>query len=278
MADVIICGTVAVDLVLRVRTLPRPGEQVDGRLDGWRMGGSAANLACGLASAGHNVHIVGSVGEDSATDALAGELARRGLRTEHLTRRRGYSSCALILVDDDGERTVIGLPSPQLEPLDPSGISVQVEADLLYVESCASCSAVGGTTTRAKLIATSLPGRTPSVGPAHLVVDSASQLRPEWVADPYANAKATFGDLLRWVVVTKGAAGAMAYGLDEVVTVPAVPAQQVDATGAGDAFAAGLLHGLLLGQPIRVRWLWAPGGGQRLSRRTSRSRRTSSAC
>ena len=82
------------------------------------------------------------------------------------------------------------------------------------------------------------------------MVDSASQFRSEWTDAPYAHARARFGDLLRWVVVTNGRAGATAYGPDEVITVPALPALQVDAAGAGDAFAAGLLHGLLLSQPI----------------------------
>ena len=41
------------------------------------------------------------------------------------------------------------------------------------------------------------------------------------------------------VVVTLGDAGALARNGDRVVRVPAVPAEAVDVTGAGDAFAAG---------------------------------------
>jgi len=58
------------------------------------------------------------------------------------------------------------------------------------------------------------------------------------------------GERLKWVVVTRGAAGADAYGAASELHVDAVAADQVDATGAGDAFTVGLLHGLLQGDDM----------------------------
>jgi sugar/nucleoside kinase (ribokinase family) len=49
------------------------------------------------------------------------------------------------------------------------------------------------------------------------------------------------------VVVTLGEDGALATSGDRTVRVPAVPAEAVDVTGAGDAFAAGLVAGLVGG-------------------------------
>jgi sugar/nucleoside kinase (ribokinase family) len=54
------------------------------------------------------------------------------------------------------------------------------------------------------------------------------------------------------VVVTRGRDGATAYGADGACHVPARPARQVDTTGAGDAFAVGLITGLLDGRDIRA--------------------------
>jgi adenosine kinase len=50
------------------------------------------------------------------------------------------------------------------------------------------------------------------------------------------------------LIVTRGAAGASIYTRSEEFTIPAAPVQAVvDPTGCGDAFRAGLLHGLLHG-------------------------------
>jgi hypothetical protein len=59
MADIVVFGVVAADVVVRTGTAQatRCGEGL-----GWRMGGSSANVACGLSSAGHNVRLAGPVG------------------------------------------------------------------------------------------------------------------------------------------------------------------------------------------------------------------------
>jgi sugar/nucleoside kinase (ribokinase family) len=54
------------------------------------------------------------------------------------------------------------------------------------------------------------------------------------------------------VVVTRGARGADAYGPDGCDHVAGGTARQVDATGAGDAFAAGLIAALLAGDGIQA--------------------------
>jgi sulfofructose kinase len=58
------------------------------------------------------------------------------------------------------------------------------------------------------------------------------------------------GQRLNWVVVTRGREGADAYAASSELNVDAVAADQIDATGAGDAFTVGLLHGLLPGNDM----------------------------
>lgn len=60
-----------------------------------------------------------------------------------------------------------------------------------------------------------------------------------------------------WVVVKRGARGALALSDAGEISVPAVPVEApVDPTGAGDAFAGGLVAALVGGS-----WRTAPGGG-----------------
>jgi adenosine kinase len=57
----------------------------------------------------------------------------------------------------------------------------------------------------------------------------------------------------RAVIVTRGAEGSLLRRGDDVVEIPAVPAERVvDPTGAGDAYRAGLLHGLGRGLPLET--------------------------
>jgi len=46
------------------------------------------------------------------------------------------------------------------------------------------------------------------------------------------------------VFLTRGASGALALTRDDAIAIPAVPVDVVDTIGAGDTFAAGLLHAL----------------------------------
>lgn len=49
------------------------------------------------------------------------------------------------------------------------------------------------------------------------------------------------------VCITRGAAGAALYAGGQLTEVDGIPVEVVDTVGAGDAFAAGLLHGVLAG-------------------------------
>jgi sugar/nucleoside kinase (ribokinase family) len=246
VADVAVYGTVAADVVLRVPALPHPGDHIKADPLGWRLGGSSANVACGLASAGHQVRLVGPVGTDAMAEALVAELERLGVRTDHLIRIDLPSPRALILLGPDGERTILVIDRlaevsafPIDDPPDVDGV------DCIFVESYERFSTtVAERSPDALVVATPPSGRGRS-WPADLVVGSERQYPETWLASPFESALPVAGPRLRWVVVTRGRRGADAYGPDDSWHVDARPARQVDATGAGDAFAAGLIAGLL---------------------------------
>jgi sugar/nucleoside kinase (ribokinase family) len=78
---------------------------------GWRIGGSSANVAFGLSTAGHHVRMVGQVGTDAMGDHLLAELDRHGVDTEYTFPADAASPRTLILLDDTGERTIIAVDS-----------------------------------------------------------------------------------------------------------------------------------------------------------------------
>jgi len=55
-------GVVTADVILRVQRIPAPGDQVNAKTLGRRIGASSANVACGLSTAGHHVGLVSPIG------------------------------------------------------------------------------------------------------------------------------------------------------------------------------------------------------------------------
>ena len=244
-------GVVATDVVLRVQHIPTPGDHVNAEALGWRIGGSSANVACGLSSAGHHVRLVGPVGRDAMGNHLLAELEQHGVDIEYTFRVDAASPRTLILLDYTGERTIIAVdsgpgPSSFLPAHGPDLSSV----DCVYVEGYTRYPASTAASAESALLVTSPPVPDATTWPATVVVGSETQYHDVTSAGMFETVRSVSGDRLEWVVVTRGEAGAAAYSASSELHVDAVAADQVDATGAGDAFSVGLLHGLLRGDDM----------------------------
>jgi sugar/nucleoside kinase (ribokinase family) len=227
--------------------LPQADESAPARELGWRIGGSSANLACGLASLGHDVELIGVFGSDAMADHLYRELDQRGVRTSRSIRVDLPAPRALILIDEQGERTIIELDHVSAADAYPiSALPDLRGAECIFVESYERFPwhQVGELTDT--LVVATPPPADAMRWPADVLIGSEHQYASAMLVDPFETAREIAGPRLRWTIVTRGARGADAFGPGGSCHVDAVPVQkQVDATGAGDAFAAGLVHGLL---------------------------------
>lgn len=269
MSRAIVFGTVAADIVLRVPVVPPAGTLTNGHLLGWRLGGSSANIACALAAARHDAELVGPVGSDTMAEALLDDLRRRGVGTDRAVRMHGPSPRAFILLDERGERTIIVVDQDSCvtsfrmrEVPDLNGV------DLVYVQGYCQYPVGIATAAPSALIVTTPPSSARTSWPADVVVGSEEQFQTGWLRSPFDSMRPLAGARLRWVVVTRGARGADACGRAGSLHVPACPAEQVDTTGAGDAFVAGLMHGLATGgdivEAMRVGAAWGAAAVGRL--------------
>jgi sugar/nucleoside kinase (ribokinase family) len=251
VAEIAVLGTVAADVVVMLEVLPRSGDHVSGEMLGWRLGGSSANVACGLAAAGHDVELVGPVGDDATADALLAELQRRGVGTTRCTRVFAPAPQALILLEESGERSIVQLDRafeaqafPIMNTPDLHG------ADCVYVESYTRFPVDLITPPSRALLVATAPATGHRTWPADILVGSERQYPSSWLAAPFTSGRLVAGDRLRWVIVTRGGRGVDAYGPTGTIHVDSRPARQMDATGAGDAFVAGFVSGLLNGGSI----------------------------
>jgi sulfofructose kinase len=208
-------------------------------------------VACGLSTAGHHVRLVGPVGTDSMGDHLLAELQRYGVDTEYSFRSDAASPRTLILLDDTGERTIIAVdtraePSLFLPIRQPDLRSV----DCVYVEGYTRYPTDTAAAAESALLVTSPPVPGATTWPADIVIGSETQYHDGSPAGMFEAVRSVSGERLMWVVVTRGREGADAYAASSNVHADAVAAHQMDATGAGDAFTVGLLHGLLQGDDM----------------------------
>jgi ribokinase len=226
--ELTVVGSINLDLVARVSSLPRPGETLTATSFARFPGGKGANQAVAAARLGATVTMIGAVGEDvHADEALAG-LRGAGvtLRLEHT----GATGVALILVADDGENQIVVVPGANhaLTPASPGGaVLCQLE-----VPDAAVLAAASGASFFALNAA---PARTLDVEPDLLIVN---RLEHERMSRG------------RLVAVTYGADGAALFeGGREVARARPPAVDAVDGTAAGDAFAACLVVSLLEGRP-----------------------------
>jgi sugar/nucleoside kinase (ribokinase family) len=249
MARIAVVGSVAEDEVLCLPEPLREGLHRDATSRERRLGGGGANTAVPLAHAGHDVVLVAPLGTDERGDWLLGRLQEAGVDTSALVRVEGESTRSVVLVDPAGERTIVNVhrcresgPPKRLEAL---------EVDALYVRSrdLELAGLMAAHARRATVVA-HVPPLARGSRPAHVLVGSGSDLPREFVADPWDAGEGVAGTLLRWVVVTLGPHGAEVVSADDRTATPAPTVEAVDTTGAGDVFAAGLVHALLAGQPM----------------------------
>ncbi len=115
-----VVGSINIDLVVRARHIPRPGETTMGQSFQTFFGGKGANQAVGVARLGYPVSMVGKVGSDGFGDQLLAELKRAGVDHETVTRVAGPSGVAVITTEESAENTIIVVPGAngQLRPSD----------------------------------------------------------------------------------------------------------------------------------------------------------------
>jgi sugar/nucleoside kinase (ribokinase family) len=268
VTHVVVVGDVMVDVVARMAEPLRAGSDTAAQVT-TRPGGSAANVAAWLATAGVPVTLVARVGDDDVGRGAMAELRARGVDPVVAIDDALATGTCVVLVDAAGERSM--LPDPGANAaLGPAGLPADrfVAGAHLHLTGYALLRPGSRAAALHALALARAAGMTISVDPS-----SAAPLRAagperflEWVAgagvllpnrdeaaaltghDDPATAARALAPHVAAVVVTLGADGALWHDRERTLTVPAAAGAAVlDTTGAGDAFAAGFLAAWLAG-------------------------------
>lgn len=248
MASIVVIGSVARDDVVRLVEPLTPGAHLNGVSAGSRLGGGGANTAVTLAAAGHRVALLAAVGRDADGEWLLAELGAAGVDTSGIACVRRPTTRSLVFVDPSGERTIANLGRCE-EDAPPYRLQ-DLAADAVFVRSRRhDLGPLLAAKTETSLVVAHVPPVDPGSRPAQIVVASRSDLGHA-TADLWALGREVAGERLRWFVMTSGPDGACAISPESTLAAPAEAVATVDTTGAGDAFAAGLVHALVGGCPM----------------------------
>jgi ribokinase len=109
-AQIVVVGSLNMDVVCRVARAPEAGETVLGEDASFVAGGKGANQAVAAARLGGNVHMVGRVGADSFGERMREGLRSEGIDVSHVGTDDVTSGVALILVEAGGQNRITVAP------------------------------------------------------------------------------------------------------------------------------------------------------------------------
>jgi len=236
------------------------------------VGGTAANVACGLAKLGLKTGIISAIGDDNAGIVVKNALSKKKVDVKNIKVYSHKKTSFSVIVSYKGERTIFvyhaflpesfHLPEnletswlylgPMAEGFESlynkvtamvvkKGIKVAVNPGPVQIES--GLHSFGGLLKLIKVIflnrqeANELSGL-PGMPPIRDVAKVIHFQGPEKV------------------IITDGKEGAYAYDGIDFFRVGAYPGKLVDATGAGDSFAAGYLSATMEGEGLQESLKW----------------------
>jgi sugar/nucleoside kinase (ribokinase family) len=255
---IVVIGDLVEDVVVRLHETVAPGDDTAATITR-RPGGSASNTAMAVSALGGQARLVAALGDDDLGRRLAQQVRDAGVDVTVTIVDGGRSGTVVVLVDRSGERTMLtdrGC-SAGLDGL-PAGWDGGITA--LHVPMYALADPAMARTVRWAAARARSLGATVSVdvSSARLVGDLGGRARVLAVLDELGpdvvlanDQEADALDLVArpprgpLTVVKRGARPAVVIRDGRRLDVPAEPLERlVDSTGAGDAFAAGLLVAL----------------------------------
>ncbi len=266
--DVIGFGALNVDMLLKVNHIA--GAEEESFIENYTeaCGGSAANTMVGLARLGCKVGFIGKVADDHEGKLQIDCFNSEGVDTNGIIQaKQGKSGSVLGFVDKKGARALY-INSGVNDLLESREINLEYVAQTSFLHLS---SFVGEKPFRAqKKLVGMLPGAIkvsfdpgavyaqkglaviePIIRSSYVLMPNALELEQLTGEPDYRKGADFMLDMgVKIVAVKLGSKGCYVTDGNEQLTVDAFPVKAVDTTGAGDAFNAGFLYGLINEQSL----------------------------
>src|SRR5919204_3703919 len=250
---VLVVGSANVDFTLALERLPEPGETVSEGTLLIARGGKGANQAVAARRLGAEVRLIGCVGDDASGREVRAALAEEGIGVAGIaSTAQAPTGTALILVDRAG-RNQIGVAPGANRALTVAHVHARAD-DFAWAEVVVASCEIPLECVAAALDLARRHGTPTILNPApvprapidrldlvdYLTPNAGEAARLSGATGEEAAAEALVARGAGTVIVTLGAAGALARGRAGTHRVPGVKVDAVDTTAAGDAFNGAL--------------------------------------
>ncbi|AVX90058.1 MULTISPECIES: ribokinase [Pseudomonas] len=265
-ANVVVIGSLNMDLVTRAPRLPKGGETLIGHSFATVSGGKGANQAVAAARLGAQVAMVGCVGNDDYGVQLRDALLAEQIDCQAVSTVADSSGVALIVVDDNSQNAIVivaganGAMTPAV--IDRFDAVLQA-ADVIICQLEIPDATVGHALKRARelgktVILNPAPASRPLPADWFTAIDYLIPNESEAAAlsglpvDSLEAAESAAGQLIAMgagkVIITLGAQGSLFANGKGFEHFPAPKVKAVDTTAAGDTFVGGFAAALASGK------------------------------
>lgn len=260
MGNIIVLGSINMDVVVTAERHPQLGETIFGNSLHFFPGGKGSNQAVAAARLNGTVQLIGRLGDDAFGGTMRSFLTSEGLNMAHVQTIEGASTgTALITVNSDSENTIVvvsganqtfsaeEMNTVEIKPEDVivSQLEVPQPAILALFRRAHAVGAI--TILNPAPAQPFMDGMMSFV--SYLIVN---ETELAFLADtPVTNEQDQLVEAARrliqgdqTVIVTLGKQGAIAVQKSHVVRIDGRAVKAVDTTGAGDCFVGALAVGL----------------------------------
>ncbi|MEG0297344.1 MAG: ribokinase [Clostridium sp.] len=259
MKNIVVVGSLNMDLVLKVDRLPKIGETLQGDNINYLIGGKGSNQAVAAARLKNNVSIIGAVGADTFGDKLLKHIGEEKINIESVKKEEAsFTGIATIFKTPEDNSIVVIPGANDLCDID---LVEEYRAIIKNAEVLVTQFEIPTATVKRALAIAKEYGVKTIVNPAPAkeiddeILNNSDFITPNETEFEIISNKSLQdhseleAEMIRWqnehstrLIVTRGSMGVSFVDNGQVVTVKCIKVEAVDTTGAGDTFNGALAH------------------------------------
>ena len=257
MKKICVIGSLNMDLVVNVDTMPKKGQTLIGRAFKEVPGGKGANQAVAMARLGADIRMIGKVGKDSFGETLINQLKYDKVKTNYIHREDCASGVAMITVDKNAENSIVVAPGANfkvlekdidkcIEAIDESDIVVlQLETPINTIKYALQKSKELGKYTilnpaPAVKLEDSIIENVDLLTPNETELEILSGVKIENEDDIKKAANVLIEKGVKQLIVTLGSKGSLYIDKDNIKLKKSYKVEAIDTTAAGDSYTGAL--------------------------------------